>query len=294
MTRKIACITVDMEADFLEPTGRIRLFEDEALLERFISVMQGGVKVTAFLVTSLIPKHGAALEGLENRIALEFAIHSHAHDMQNPCTPEDIQRATEAFRAFTGRAPLGYRAPVGMITREGLDTLMRLGFRYDSSIYPSARPGLWGYNYLHLPNAPFRITDNDRSLLEIPFGSLSGIRLNFSLSYVKLFGWKTYEMLLKLFPLPPQVSVLSHPHDYYFHLLKDDVNAREKPLLLRNARSAFDLLEKMIRYLRGAGYEFAFMSELCDALEVDALPSVPVDRVAKSRGPRRSAGEQAA
>ena len=92
MTRKIACITVDVEADFLDPTGRIRLFEDGALLERFTSIIQAsGAKVTAFLVTSLLPKHGAAYRRLSAQIPLEFALHSHAHDMQNPCSRQDIQ-----------------------------------------------------------------------------------------------------------------------------------------------------------------------------------------------------------
>ena len=46
-----------------------------------------------------------------------------------------------AFRGFTGKDPIGYRAPVGKLTREGLDTLLDRGFRYDSSIYPSRAAG---------------------------------------------------------------------------------------------------------------------------------------------------------
>ena len=53
--RKIACITLDTEADFLDPTGHIRLFEDDALFNRYVSIVKKyDVKVTAFLVTSLI------------------------------------------------------------------------------------------------------------------------------------------------------------------------------------------------------------------------------------------------
>jgi hypothetical protein len=57
-------------------------------------------------------------------------------------------------------------------------------------------------------------------------------------------------------------------------------------LLIRNARAAFDVLERMIRYLRGAGYELEFMSTLCDALPADQLPRVPLDRVAPNGKPR--------
>ena len=281
MNRKIACLTLDVEADFLDPTGRIRLFEDETFLQRFISVLRPRrAKLTAFLVTSLLPKHGREYRRLAEQVPVEFAIHSHAHDMQDPCTRGDIEQSVRAFHAFMGADPLGYRAPVGHITREGLETLMDLGLRYDSSIYPSARPGRYGYNHLHLPVTPFRVRQGARSIVEVPFASLTGLRLTFSLSYVKLFGWKTYELLLKVFPLPDQAAVLTHPHDYYFHLLRDDVTAREKPLLMRNARGAFDLLEKMLDHLVDSGYRFEFLGELCTEMESDSLREIPIDRVA--------------
>ncbi|MBI3737690.1 MAG: polysaccharide deacetylase family protein [Chloroflexi bacterium] len=282
MTRKIACITLDVEADFHDPKNRIRLFEDASLLDRYVGIIQdNGVKLTAFLVTSLLDKYGADYKKLSERIPIEFAIHSHAHDMNNPCSRADIEKSFRAFRGFFGFDPIGYRAPVGQITREGMNTLLDLGFRYDSSIYPSVRPGRPGYNNLHLPVAPFKVTREADSIIEVPFAALSGIRLVFSLSYVKLFGWKTYELLMKIFPLPDQIAVLSHPHDHYFHLLEHDVHRWEKPLLQRNAPAAFDLLETMIKFLHTAGYEFEFLSGLCDYLDTDALPKFPLEKAIK-------------
>jgi len=187
--RKIACITLDVESDFLDPSGRIRLFEDDALFNRYVNILKkNDVKITAFLVTSLISKHGDSYRRLQDQIPIEFAVHSHMHDMQNPCSRADIEEAFRTFRAFTGQNPSGYRAPVGQITREGLQTLFDLGFRYDSSIYPSYRPGRLGYNNLHLPVEPFRVRHEAQSIIEIPFATLHGVRLVFSLSYVKLFG----------------------------------------------------------------------------------------------------------
>ena len=278
--RKIACITLDVESDFLDPSGRIRLFEDDALFNRYVNILKkNDVKITAFLVTSLISKHGDSYRRLQDQIPIEFAVHSHMHDMQNPCSRADIEEAFRTFRAFTGQNPSGYRAPVGQITREGLQTLFDLGFRYDSSIYPSYRPGRLGYNNLHLPVEPFRIRHEAQSIIEIPFATLHGVRLVFSLSYVKLFGWKTYNCLMKIFPPPNQMAVLAHPYDHYFHLLADQVTAGEKPLLQRNARSAFDIFEKMIIFLRGAGYEFEWLSNLCDYLETEHLPDYDMDKV---------------
>ncbi len=273
MNRKIACLTLDVEADFLDPHGRIRLFEDEALFKRYIDILRARrVKLTAFLVTSLIERYAAMYRRLQERLPLEFAVHSHAHDLENPCSRADIEASIVAFRNFAGQRPAGYRAPLGQITPQGMEALLDFGFRYDSSLYPSFRPGKLGYNNLHLPCTPFRIRRGAQSIIEVPFAALRGARLVFSLSYVKVFGWPAYRFLLSLFPLPAQIAVLSHPYDHYFYLLADGVRAWEKPFLQRNARTAFTLLEKMLDFLIEQGYEFESMSGLCDALEADALP----------------------
>jgi peptidoglycan/xylan/chitin deacetylase (PgdA/CDA1 family) len=285
MSRKLACLTLDVEADFHDPDGRIRLFEDDALLDRYARIIEeSGAKVTAFLVTSLLDKYGERYRRLGELIPLEFEIHSHAHDMENPCSRADIERAVSAFREFAGKDPAGYRAPVGQITREGLDTLLDLGFRYDSSIYPSVRPGRPGYNNLHLPVAPFRITRDGRSIIEVPFACLSRVRLVFSLSYVKMLGWRTYALLTKPCPLPDQVAVLSHPYDHYFQLLPDDAGGWERPLLRRNAESAFELLERMLRFLRSNEYEFEFLSSMCDYLAATPLREFTIEKVVREGG----------
>jgi len=102
--QKIACITLDVESDFLDPTGRIRLFEDDALFNRYVNIIKKyDVKVTAFLVTSLIQKHADSYRRLQDQIPIEFAVHSHMHDMKNPCSRADIEEAFRTFRAFTGQ-----------------------------------------------------------------------------------------------------------------------------------------------------------------------------------------------
>ena len=261
MSSRIACLTLDVEADFGDPEGRIRLFEDEALLSRYVGLVERtGAKVTAFLVTSLLDRYGDGCRRLSELIPVEFEIHSHAHDLRDPCSRADIETAVAAFRGFAGRDPIGYRAPVGRITREGLDTLFELGFRYDSSVYPSVRPGKWGHNNLHLSVAPFRITRGPQSIVEVPFACLSGVRLDFSLSYVKALGWRAYELLLKAFPLPDHIAVLTHPYDHYVDRLPYDIGGYEGRFLRRNASSAFELLERMLGFLRGKGYDVIELS----------------------------------
>jgi peptidoglycan/xylan/chitin deacetylase (PgdA/CDA1 family) len=275
----LACITLDIEPDYDNHQKRLRMLEDENLMDRFITLInRNDVKVTAFLVTSLLEKYEDPLRKFSAAIPVELAIHSHTHDMQNPCYREDIQQAVAAFRGFTGQAPTGYRAPVGMINREGLETLLDMGFSYDSSIYPSIRPGKLGYWNLHMPIEPFRVVRGSDSLVEIPFSALSTIRLVFSLSYVKLFGWAVYENLMNWFPPPRVASVLSHPHDFYFHLVAQDVNGLDRYLLMKNARRAYHLFEKMIQWLKVHDYEFVFMQEASTYLDgTSALPQRSIE-----------------
>lgn len=274
---KLACITLDMEFDHGD--HQIRLLENPEFLERYIAIVNKyQARVTMFTVTSLFASFGERFRELGRRIPLEFAPHSNSHDPYNACSPHEIQAAGRAFQDFTGAAPVGYRAPIGRINREGLGHLMDLGYRYDASLYPSVRPGEFGYFNLHMPNVPFRVVRGGQSLIEFPFTSISTVRIVFGLSYVKLFGWATYSVLLKVFGLPDNVVALSHPHDFYTHLIADGLSGLEKFALTRNAARGFDYFDRMLNALRERGYRFAFISELYEQVASrPALPEIALD-----------------
>jgi peptidoglycan/xylan/chitin deacetylase (PgdA/CDA1 family) len=260
---KFACITLDMEPDHGDPEKRIRLLENPEFLERYVSIInKHNVKVTMFTVTSLFEKFGDDFKKLATRISLEYAAHSYSHDPYNACSMDEVNASVKAFKNFTGEIPLGYRAPIGRIDKDGLGHLLDHGFAYDASIYPSIRPGEFGYSNLHMPNVPFRITRGNISLVEFPFTALNTVRIVFALSYVKLLGWGLYSTFLQMFGLPDVTLLLSHPHDFYFHLVADGSHGLEKLALSRNAARAFDYFEKMIAALKSRGYQFILMSEL--------------------------------
>lgn len=265
---RVACITLDMEPDYGDPDGRIRLLEEPEFRDRYVeTINRHKVKLTMFTVTSLFDSFGERFRELARRIPLEYSSHSHSQNPYNACSREEIETAQRAFQEFTGSPPLGYRAPVGRMSREGLGHLLDIGCRYDASLYPSLRPGKFGYSNLHMPNSPFRVTRGRESLLELPFASLSTIRIVFALSYVKLVGWRAYSLLLKLFGLPDVVVALAHPYDFYTHWVADGLSGLEGFALKRNATRAFEYFENMILALEQRGYQFAFVSELCDQLE---------------------------
>ncbi|GAB4505226.1 MAG: hypothetical protein Fur0043_22210 [Anaerolineales bacterium] len=260
---KIACLTLDMEPDYGAPQGRIRLLENPEYFERYVSILRKhGGKVTMFTVTSLFERYGEHFRQLAGQIPLEYAAHSYSHDPQNADSREEIEASLHALRQFDAQCLPGYRAPIGQITSAGLERLLEAGFVYDASLYPSYRPGKYGYANLYMPNTPFRVTRGAQSLIEFPFTSLSGVRIVFGLSYVKLLGWGFYSRLWKSFGLPDIVLALSHPHDFYFHELTAYHPASlEKWAFSRHARHAFDYYDKMLAELRRQGYEFHFVSE---------------------------------
>ena len=271
MSRKIACLTLDMEPDYGDPEGSIRLLEDPDYFERYVSIInQHGAKVTMFTVTSLFERFGKHFERLAQRIPLEYAAHSHNHDPSNGANREEVEKSSQVIRSINSDVPLGYRAPYGQISKEWLTNLLDLGFEYDSSVYPSFRPGKFGYSNLHMPNIPFRVTHAGKSLIEFPFTSLSGVRIVFALSYVKLFGWGIYSTIWKVFGLPEIVLALSHPQDFYFHQLKKfHPFGAEKFALSRNATRAFDYFDKMLSRLVNKGYQFGFLSDALEHVQAD-------------------------
>jgi len=264
MNRKIACLTLDMEPDYGDPDGNIRLLENQDYFKRYTQIINKyNAKVTMFTVTSLFERFGEHFKRLGDHIPLELAAHSHTHDPNNGATREEVDKAAQVIRRVNGHSPLGYRAPYGQITKEGLGHLLDFGYDYDSSVYTSFRPGKFGYSNMHMPNSPFRVTRGDENLLELPFTSLSAVRIVFGLSYVKLLGWGIYSALWSLFGLPDVALSLSHPHDFYFDKLADfHPSSLERVALSRNASHAFDYYDKMVGKLEKAGYEFLHLSEI--------------------------------
>jgi peptidoglycan/xylan/chitin deacetylase (PgdA/CDA1 family) len=280
MSQKFACLTLDMEPDYGDPDGRIRLLENPDYFERYIGIInKHGAKVTMFTVASLFERFGEHFERLSKRIPLEYAAHSYSHDPHNAASREEVEKSAQAIKYVNGNGPLGYRAPIGQITKDGLEHLLDFGYHYDASVYTSFRPGKFGYANLHMPNTPFRITRGNKSLIEFPFTSLSGVRIVFGLSYVKLLGWGMYSALWNIFGLPDVALALSHPHDFYFHELAPfHSNNLEKWALARNAKRAFDYYNKMILKLKRQGYEFMFLSETYSYTQnLPVLRQVPLE-----------------
>ncbi|MEW6401138.1 MAG: polysaccharide deacetylase family protein [Chloroflexota bacterium] len=268
MKPKLACITLDMEPDHADSQKRIQLLENPQYSDRFVEIVnRHNAKVTMFTVASLFETRGDDFKRLASQIPLEYAVHSYSHDPHNACSLDEVKRSAEAFYTFTGQPPLGYRAPIGQINKDGLGHLLDHGFAYDASVYSSVRPGEFGYFNLHLPNIPFRVRRGADSLVEFPFTSVSTVRVPFALSYARLLGWGIYSALLNIFGLPEVALLLCHPYNFYFRLSDGIERSPENFALARNSGRSFDYFAKMIETLERQGYQFLFLSEIYEQVK---------------------------
>jgi len=259
---RLACLTLDVEPDTPNGAG-IRLFEEPEKFAWFRDTLRGtGAPLTAFIVMQHGERHAPSLERLASSVPVELAVHSYSHNRACTASPDEVCRARDSFASLWGYAPSGYRAPYGLIDNKGLCTLMREGFHYDSSVFPTLRVDEFGYNNLRYPIAPFVFTDGQRDLVEIPVAALRCCRLVYSLSFVKLLGPSTFRHLTRFFPLPDIVVVDLHPYDFYADQIAGSLRSWKRYAHLRNAQRAPALFEEMLEALRSDGYSFTSMDQV--------------------------------
>ena len=189
----------------------------------------------------------------------EFHCHSFSHDPAHPDSEEEIVSVKRAFRARFGRDPLGYRTPQGRITDAGIRALEKHGFVFDSSVVPSYYPN--PFKYL-LKDRSVHTYKNSR-IVEIPLTAITPFRLTFSISHMKLLGYRTYAVLTRIFKLPPTIVFCCHLHDFF---LTDWAWSRLpifwKCVYGRNRSRGTEFLQRTITAMKRRGYSFHFISEI--------------------------------
>ena len=113
-----------------------------------------GVKGTFFIVGWTAERFPGLVKDIAER-GHEIGCHSYWHKKIYNLTPEEFRQDTKKSKAIleeiTGQPVLGYRAPTYSITKKSLwalDILEELGFKWDSSIFPTVHD-----NY-GIPDAP--------------------------------------------------------------------------------------------------------------------------------------------
>lgn len=234
----------------------------DRIRELLDSLKQERVKLSVFVVGEVLEKFPGIVKLFLNNYDCEFHCHSYSHNPKFPDSEAEIKKSRAAFIKFFGREPLGYRAPLGKISDQGIKSLEKHGFKFDVSIVPSYFPNPFKYLFrkktIHLYKASH--------IIEIPSSSISPLRLTFALSYLKLLGYENFQKILKISRIPGIIVFGTHLHDFF----SEPALIRKLPLFWRriysrNYDKGLDYLARVIKDFKDRGYTFKYISEIYEA-----------------------------
>ncbi len=146
----------------------------------------------------------------------ELASHGYGHqrvtDLSEAQFYDDIHRAKDLLEDIGGQPVLGYRAPsfsIGASNLWALDTLLRAGYRYSSSIYPVQ------HDHYGMPDAPRFAHQIREGLLEVPPTTLRMFNRNLPSSgggYFRLLPYSLSRWMLQQVNRRDAQSAI-----FYFH-----------------------------------------------------------------------------
>ena len=268
--KKTACLTLDLEQDYGELLEEPS-YEGLEHVPELVSFFQArNLPLTCFVQGSLFESNPSQVQALA-ALDCEFELHSYSHPAPREMNIDaEIKQGKAAYRAFLGKDPTGYRAPLGVVRNGDYEILAAHGFGYDSSIFPSLRPG--AFNNLWKPTQPYIL--NEYKIVEFPFAVVSSlIRIPVALSYVKLLG-RPYLRLLRSSALPNLIVFDFHLHDL-FALTSASRLPMEKYMpvyrwafrrIYQKNGGGLGIFDELISILRGKGYTFKKLIDVYEAV----------------------------
>jgi peptidoglycan/xylan/chitin deacetylase (PgdA/CDA1 family) len=256
---KLACVTLDLENDwYFEEDGYDHLTFD--YIDNYIELIQElNIPVTFFAVGKTIDRFPDIIDKLDKEIECEFHLHSYQHDTSKSYDfRTEIQKGKKTFKSHFGYTPEGYRAPQGNIKSCEYEILEDEGFEFDSSIFPSYRPGI--YNNIDKPLVPYQ-PDKTDEFIEFPIGATPWSRIPICQSYLKLLG-RPYLMYLKHTPLPDPLVFNTHLQDFYYTASHDQLDQPKRTIMKRNIERSVKIFYEIITCLRSRGYSFGTITQI--------------------------------
>ncbi len=146
----------------------------------------------------------------------ELASHGYGHQRASDLSEaeffEDVHRAKSILENIGGQPVLGYRAPsfsIGTGNLWALDTLLKAGYRYSSSIYPVK------HDHYGMPDAPRFAHEVRPGLIEVPPTTLRLFDRNFPSSgggFFRLLPYNVSRWMLRQVNMREAQSAV-----FYFH-----------------------------------------------------------------------------
>jgi len=232
----------------------------DLVVERFLPLLaERGLRITVFIVgqDAALEKNHAALRKIADA-GHEIGNHSFHHEpwlhlYSEQQVEDEISRAEQAIERATGQRPHGFRGPGFSISPTVLGVLLRHGYRYDCSTFPTflgpvartwyflksdlpaeerqRRSQLFGgWKEGLRPIDPYLWDLPEGQMVEIPVTTLPVLRVPIHMSYVLYLStlspmlarayFATAQATCRVFGSAP--SLLLHPLDF---LSGDDIDA---------------------------------------------------------------------
>ena len=269
LKQKVVCLTLDVEQDYGDLLDEPS-YEGLQHIPDLVNLFKGrNIPLTCFVQGSILETHAAQLEPF-SRLDVEFELHSYSHPGPNEIdSTAEIERGRQAYREFFHKDPLGYRTPLGAIKGKDYQVLASNGFKFDSSVFPSFRPGV--FNNLRKPTKPYLL--NETKIIEFPFTVFSDfIRVPVALSYIQLFG-KPYLDLLKVVHCPNLIIFDFHLHNLFKLSSANKIPLARLSFIYRKIFSriyqeegGLHILDELITSLQKRGYTFHKLVDLYEAI----------------------------
>ncbi len=237
----------DNFANWSEKELRIEKNAEKILeaLDRF------NVEATFFVlgwVAEKVPNLVRMISDAGHEIASHGYSHVRATTLSEKEFEEDLKKAIDATAPLTKDDILGYRAPYFSITNDtlwALDILAELGFKYDSSIFPTGMHPEYG-----IEEFPKQIIKLENGLIEAPLSSLEIGRFSVPISgggYFRLYPYSLTKRMIKKF------IDKGGSYNFYIHPWEiDPGQPREKRNLIyyarhyQNLKKTYSKLEKLM------------------------------------------------
>jgi len=174
--------TVDLEEWFQGLTStnpqieRWPTLESRVILatQRLLAILRAhDVQATFFVLGYVADQHPALIEQI-CAAGHELGVHGYYHRFVYQLTPDEftceLEQGIAAVERITGVRPLGHRAPyfsVNASTPWAFDCMQKVGFQYDSSVFPT-RNLLYGFP--GAPRFPYHLAA--QNLAEFPVSTL--------------------------------------------------------------------------------------------------------------------------
>jgi peptidoglycan/xylan/chitin deacetylase (PgdA/CDA1 family) len=259
-SESVICYTLDLEHDYagVAPTETYETLSKRAWLERFSDLVhRHDCKLTVFATGKVLEQQREAV-AFFRRMGAEIELHSYDHILDERAADSEVHKGVVAYQDFFGKVPLGYRAPGGVLSPTLMEELVRAGIKYDSSVIPSFRFGM--YNNLGSPLEPY--LHPHLPLIELPIAVVPRVRLLIATSYIRILGFPLYRILLGLFGRPSPVVYLLHLVD----LIPVEMRKRLSPVLrcahARGEGKGLEVFETSVQYFESAGYRSDYMSNV--------------------------------